>query len=120
MHALGTRLKELRNEKGLTQKQLGEYIHKSKAAIGSYEQGVQTPPTDVLISLARLYHVSLDEIIGFERNITFSVDGLSEDQREVITMLLNEFTKPTGKATEISDAQMIIINKLIRIFIGRD
>lgn len=43
MQDLGERLKALRKSRGLTQKQLGEQIHKSKAAIGSYEQGVQIP-----------------------------------------------------------------------------
>ena len=118
MHALGARLKQLRKEKRLTQKQLGEYIHKSKAAIGSYEQGVQTPPTDVLISLAKLYRISLDELVGFERSPSCSLDGLSDDQKEVVEMLINEFTMPTGKALAISDSQMQIINKLIRIFVG--
>lgn len=64
MQDLGERLKALRKSRGLTQKQLGEQIHKSKAAIGSYEQGVQIPPTDVLISLAKLYHLSLDDLVG--------------------------------------------------------
>lgn len=54
MHQLGSRLKQLRKSRGWTQKQLAEQIHKSAAAIGSYEQDVQIPPTDVLISLAKL------------------------------------------------------------------
>lgn len=116
MSELGERLKVLRNSKGLTQKQLGEMIHKSKAAVGSYEQGVQAPPTDVLISLARIFRVSLDDLCGFKCEACVSVEGLSAEQQEIIELLINEFEMPTSYG-EISDAQMTILNKIIRIFL---
>lgn len=119
MNELGERLKVLRNKKGLTQKQLGDLIHKSKAAVGSYEQGVQSPPTDVLISLARIFHVSLDNLVGFKCGTCFSVEGLTPEQREVIELLIDEFEAPTAHK-EISDAQMLIINKIIRLFVKHD
>lgn len=118
MHGLGARLKELRKSRGWTQKQLGEIIHKSKAAIGSYEQEVQTPPADVLISLAKLYHLTLDDLLGFEFGKTFFVEGLAQPQREVIDLLLTEFIKPTGNGLQLSTEQLDIINKLISIFIS--
>lgn len=116
MHGLGARLKELRKSRGWTQKQLGELIHKSKAAIGSYEQEVQTPPADVLISLAKLYHLSLDELVGLDQSNAFSVEGLTLAQRETIDMLLIEFGQPTGNGVELSEPQLKIINNLIRTF----
>lgn len=117
MHGLGARLKGLRKSRGWTQKQLGELIHKSKAAIGSYEQEVQTPPADVLISLAKLYHLSLDELVGFDQRNVFSVDGLTLLQSETLDMLLTEFGAPTGNGVELSETQLEIVNNLIRIFI---
>lgn len=118
MHGLGARLKELRKSRGWTQKQLGEMIHKSKAAIGSYEQEVQTPPADVLISLAKLYHLSLDELVGLDHSNLLSVDSLTLLQRETIGMLLNEFEHPTGNGAELSEPQLKIVNNLIRTFIS--
>ena len=109
MSELGERLKALRNSKGLTQKQLGELIHKSKAAVGSYEQGVQAPPTDVLISLAKIFHVSLDDLAGFKCETIYSIDGLTIEQREVIDLLISEFENPTS-SSEITDSQLSIIN----------
>lgn len=118
MHGLGARLKELRQSRGWTQKQLGELVHKSKAAIGSYEQEVQTPPSDVLISLAKLYHLSLDDLVGLNQNDSLSLDGLTETQREIINMLMTEFAQPTGNGLELSEDQLKIINSLIRTFIS--
>lgn len=117
MQELGKRLKELRKKRGLTQEQLGNQIHKSKAAIGSYEQGIQTPPSDVLISLAKLYHISLDVLVGIEHGYCYSVESLSQSQREAIEMILDEFDSPTGGSGNLSHNQMSIINKLIRIFL---
>lgn len=82
MQDLGERLKALRKSRGLTQKQLGEQIHKSKAAIGSYEQGVQIPPTDVLISLAKLYHLSLDDLVGLNEPQPNDSTALSSQQQD--------------------------------------
>lgn len=117
MNELGERLKELRNNKGLTQKQLGALIHKSKAAVGSYEQGIQTRPTDVLISLARIFHVSVDDLIGFKCGANFIVEGLTSEQCDVIESLINEFEVPTSNG-ELSEKQLEIINRIIRLFIN--
>ena len=117
MHQLGSRLKQLRKSRGWTQKQLAEQIHKSAAAIGSYEQDVQIPPTDVLVSLAKLYHISLDNLLGFNCSSSYCMDALTHPQQEVLKMLIAEFTAPSGNGKELSLAQMQIINKLIQLFL---
>lgn len=117
MHQLGSRLKQLRKSRGWTQKQLAEQIHKSAAAIGSYEQDVQIPPTDVLISLAKLYHLSVDELLGLGRETSLSLDGLNQSQREIIEILLNEYKKPSGDNGELSAQQIKILNQIIRTFL---
>lgn len=119
MHDIGTRLRELRKRKGWTQKHLAQYLHKSTAAVGSYEQNVQTPPTDVLISLAGLYHISIDELLGLTGEESFTVDGLSERQKAVLGSILDEFHNPTGDNRELSPEHFGILNALIQIFIGQ-
>ena len=94
MHDIGTRLAEFRKNKGWTQKQLAEHLHKSASAIGSYEQNVQAPPTDVLISLAKLYHTSIDGLLGLSNADTITVSGLNEKQRAVLKLILDEFNCP--------------------------
>lgn len=120
MHELGVRLRELRKSKGWTQKQLAEQIHKSTAAIGSYEQNVQIPPSDVLISLARIYHLSLDELVGIESEAHFVVSGLTKQQKDVIEALLDEYAMPSGKGKKISDNQKKIINMLFCTFLDQE
>ena len=119
MYDIGTRLRELRKRKGWTQKQLAKYLHKSTAAVGSYEQNVQTPPTDVLISLAGLYHISIDQLLGLAGEDSFTVNGLSERQKAILGSILDEFHNPTGNDRELSPEHFVILNALIQIFIGK-
>ena len=46
------RLKEKRNELGLTQEELGKNIYLSKGEVCAYEKGKRIPPLDVLIKIA--------------------------------------------------------------------
>ncbi len=51
MYDLGSRMRELREKRGLSQKQLAEKIGRSSSAISSYECEAQIPPTYVLLSI---------------------------------------------------------------------
>lgn len=56
----GDRLKKLRQEKKLTQEQLGKIIHVSKVSISGYESGDRTPDTENLSRLANYFEVTTD------------------------------------------------------------
>ena len=56
----GERLRQLRTEKGLTQKQLAVETGTSERGIQNYEMGIRNPAFDVLIALADYFDVSLD------------------------------------------------------------
>ena len=57
-------LKSLRRKYNLTQKELGEKIACSTENICHYETGERNIPIDVLVSLSKLYNLSLDSILG--------------------------------------------------------
>lgn len=58
------RLVELRKLHNLSQEDLAEQIGISRQAISKWERAEASPDTDNLISLARLYNISLDELLG--------------------------------------------------------
>ncbi len=58
------RLKELRTEKGVVQKDVAEYLNITTSAYGFYEQGKRVPDTDILIKLSNYFDVSLDYLLG--------------------------------------------------------
>lgn len=113
MYDLGSRIKETREKRGLSQRELASKVNKSPSAISSYESNVQTPPTDVLISIARALHVSITYLVDWDNDDCFSAAILSDAQKDFLDQLFMEFTCPTEK---LSPQQMEIIRKLILLF----
>lgn len=59
-----SRLKELRAESKMTQRQLAVKARLSPGAIALYELGQRSPNIDMIIKLARLFNVSTDYLLG--------------------------------------------------------
>ncbi|MCL1919179.1 MAG: helix-turn-helix domain-containing protein [Peptococcaceae bacterium] len=64
MSSFPDRLKELRKQKNLSQKALGEIIGLSKRGIQNYESGINNPTSEVLSKLADYFDVSVDYLLG--------------------------------------------------------
>ena len=58
------RIKDLREDKDLTQKQVAEILHMHKTTYIRYESGARELPFNVAILLAKHYGVSLDYLAG--------------------------------------------------------
>lgn len=85
MQDFGKRVKELRQRAGLTQQQLAERILVSKAAISNYELYERNPSPEILIKLARVFHVSTDYLLGIEEKIqVLDVSDLTDEDIEVL------------------------------------
>lgn len=61
---LGERLAEFRKWKNLSQLELAELLNTSRQTISKWETGASLPSIESLISLSKLYKVSLDELIN--------------------------------------------------------
>lgn len=57
-------IRNLRIDRGLTQKQVGAYLGISQNTYSQYELGILNYPVDVVIKLAELYGVSTDYLLG--------------------------------------------------------
>ena len=66
---VANRLVNLRKQMGLSQEQLAEKIGVSRQAVSKWERSEASPDTDNLILLARLYDVSLDELLKTDDEI---------------------------------------------------
>lgn len=60
------KIKALRLDLGLTQKELANKIGSTAKNIWAYENGTAKPPYDVLIEYAKLFDVSTDYLLGLE------------------------------------------------------
>jgi transcriptional regulator with XRE-family HTH domain len=61
--AFAARLKELRKQKGLTQKELAQRIGANYQQLNKYECGLHTPPLDKLVSLAEALETTVDYLV---------------------------------------------------------
>lgn len=60
---LAQNLRYLREQKGFNQKELSDVLGMSQAAIGNWESGSRTPEIETIIELAKLFDVTIDEIV---------------------------------------------------------
>ena len=58
------RIRDLREDSDLTQKEVAEMLHCSQQVYSNYELGQRDIPTQILISLAKFYHTTTDYILG--------------------------------------------------------
>ena len=90
-------LKNLRIEKGLNQTELAEKLFINKSMISSYEKGARMPSLDVLMQLTFIFNVSIDYMLGVQRNNiedkqkSIDISGLNDNQIKIIENLIDEF-----------------------------
>lgn len=62
------RIRELREDNDLTQKQIANFLNCSQQVYSNYELGQRDIPTDILIKLSNFYKVSTDYILEISNN----------------------------------------------------
>lgn len=61
---IGSFLKELRKEKGITQEEFAENLNVSGRTVSRWETGVNMPDISLLVDIAEFFNVSIPEIIN--------------------------------------------------------
>lgn len=72
--SVGERLLKLRNEKGMTQEDLAEYLYVSRQSVSKWELNKTLPDVEKLMQLSELYGVSLDYLVKGVENSVESVE----------------------------------------------
>ena len=62
------RIRDLREDHDLTQKQIAKLLNCSQQVYSNYELGQRDIPTDILIKLSDYYNVSVDYLLGLTNN----------------------------------------------------
>ena len=62
------RLRDLREDGDLKQKDIAEYLHIAQNTYSQYENGTRSLPIEILIKLASYYNVSTDYLLGLTDN----------------------------------------------------
>ena len=97
------RLKNLREEKKISQQKLAIELNVSQASISKYEKGLAEPDIPMLCTIAEFFHVSVDYLIGRtstrnnlsaiplndrEQALLQHFNALTENQKEKVEMYI--------------------------------
>ncbi len=93
MIPLADTLRQLRKEKCLTQKQLGERVYVEASTIALYEAGDRSPSLEVLVRLARVLGVTTDYLLGAsnQRNYYLDVTGLTQKEIASLNLIIENY-----------------------------
>jgi len=75
----GKKLKELRLQAGLTQKELAERIGVTKSVVSYYELQERHPSPDMLVKLAAVFHVTTDFLLGIDNQKMLDISDLDDE-----------------------------------------
>ena len=111
---IANRLQKLRKEKGYSQEQLAEELGISRQAVSKWERAESSPDTDNLICLAKLYGVSLDELLSTDESVE-EIVGNKEIEDEEAKRIAEEIRKEGNRKNKIVEGLSTLCLMLIVI-----
>lgn len=118
MFDFGLRIRQLREARNMSQEELGRRVGRSKPVISNYENNIKFPPLEVLISIANVFNVSLDYLVGIEKKDALYINNLNETQSNIMKLLYEEFSDCNLKGKELSNRQQKILSMLLVEFLN--
>lgn len=98
-------LRSLREDKGLTQDQLGDMLNVSRSLVSKWEHASKIPAVDCLMSLSKIYDITIDEIIYGERKNTKN----AKDIESLSATIMNE----SKKKIDLAHKSIIIVTLVL-------
>ena len=81
------KLQELRKQKGLTQEELAQRLFVSRTAVSKWESGRGYPSIDSLKSIAKLFSVTVDQLLSGEEVLTIAQKDREENGRQLLGVI---------------------------------
>ena len=93
MVEFGERLRNLRKQKNLMQKQLAALIGVKNSIISFYEVGDRFPSPEIIIKLSRVLGVSTDFLLGVGHGETMDISGLDDEDKLLLRAMADRLRK---------------------------
>lgn len=93
----GSKLKELRIQNGLTQKQLSDQLGVTKSVVSFYERQERTPSPEVLRKMAAIFRVSTDFLLDIDRTKRLDVSDLDDDDIQLVSLLIDTLRRKNNR-----------------------
>lgn len=104
MKKIGSFLKELRKEKGLTQEQLAEIIGVAGRTVSRWETASNMPDLSILIQLAEFYDIEVSEILDGERKN----NEMNKELKQTLTKVADYSEAKKKKFADVCNLVLLI------------
>lgn len=81
------KLQELRHKKGLTQEEAAEALFVSRAAVSKWESGRGYPSVDSLKAIAKLYSVTVDELLSGDELLSIAEEDAKQKESKFLDLV---------------------------------
>ena len=108
----GNKLKKLRQNAGMTRKELAGKLGITEISVGNYERGLREPALEKLIVLSNLFCVSIEELIGADD--TLFKNKITDNYRQ--DFLINLFSYGHLDVIETVDGEFALVDSAIDLF----
>lgn len=85
------RIKQLREQAGYSQAQLAKRLDVTRSSVNAREMGLSMPTTQYVVTLAKLFHVSADYLLGLTASSSIVLDGYTQEEIELLYKLIRYF-----------------------------
>lgn len=116
----GNQIKKIREEKKLTQEQMAQSLNVTRQAVSNWENNRNLPDIEMLIAIAGVYHVSLDQLILGDDNMNNMTEKLIKDGSETRKARMNMISLSIGIACFLLGITCLIIRAVTGDSIGDD
>mgnify|MGYP000068433901 FL=1 len=99
----GENLKELREQRGMSQEELAARLHVVRQTISKWEKNLSAPDSEALTRLAEVFEVSVPELLGAERK----TDKVHDETAEQLSRISERFAVRNRRSRRI--LQIVII-----------
>ena len=85
------RIKQLREQAGYSQAQLAKRLDVTRSSVNAWEMVLSMPTTQYVVTLAKLFHVSADYLLGLTASSSIVLDGYTQEEIELLYKLIRYF-----------------------------
>ena len=116
---IGSFIKELRKQKGLTQQELGNLLYVTDKAVSKWERGLSLPDITILTKLADILEVTVEDILNGEITKKKNIDIDKKIEEETRKIVLNNKQKQKKNILIISIIILLLVYTIFRnIYLG--
>ena len=116
-YKFGNFLCQLRIEKELSQSQLGNMMGVSNKAVSKWEMGVSKPRPAMLVTLASVFGVTVEELLAGERKAEMQNENCKESKDVTLKLWAGEYLKKK-KRGNIAVLMAVLFPMILFIWVG--